>query len=867
MTEYVYSFFLWPFQVCIETFYIVLMRVLKDNAGLAIMLSSIAMGFLLIPFYNFGKKNAPKKKTVLTADSGGIGKIGTLTTYLKPYFFVLLFSLLFFGANVCFKNLALSHTSFFIIKDLGMQDQLVRLGPVIINLLPLLMLVLVLVFHVILPLLDEVGKYSPPQIVSFIFFILLCIVLYNASSGLVLFWIGYVFFLCCRSLLVRIRYSSLIIRCLILAACAAFVVLVVKRFWGDNYSYICIAAFIAVIAAAITLKIDSLKKLLESRVFLQAGRTLPVLYGSSCAILFMLMGLVIPLLLFGSSPLEFDHIGPMLSRTILQSSSVFLLGGFLYWSYSPVLFRRFLSVFLPFLVILSFVCCFALPGKYGIITTGFVFEDWSKVDMSMDLPISIIAFTASAAAIFFVFRFNKVRLLKDIFLILIISLTVVSGINAFSIGREYGQLKSRDNTESAAALLNEGKGIFNFSRTGENIFILFLDRASGFGLPYIMKLIPSLDTSLDGFTWYPNTISFGTNTLFGMPAMMGGYEYRPLQINERSEIPLVEKINESLKVLPGIFGGADYNVSITDPSYANLSSVPDVNIFKGMKNVEARNIKGIFSDRFTREQSIQNDTRINNIDFDVMMRFAFFRISLPVVRPVIYNGGGWIKFVGSSNYNAAVKNYPNLLYLKDLCGIDTGGSNLNIMANETIHSQGSHTRGLELVFRPIVYTRDEISEYGSRENAAYIYSYAASLKTICSWIEWLKTEDIYDNTKIIIVGDHGRYFNGATIPFGAEPYNPLLLVKDFNSRGIMTVSDEFMTNADVPVIAGESLGKLTNPYTGKVMDSSPKDKEIFVNSGPWDPDDQKKNSLLIENTIEVKGRNIFDPKNWVEVNK
>ena len=52
-----------------------------------------------------------------------------------------------------------------------------------------------------------------------------------------------------------------------------------------------------------------------------------------------------------------------------------------------------------------------------------------------------------------------------------------------------------------------------------------------------------------------------------------------------------------------------------------------------------------------------------------------------------------------------------------------------------------------------------------------------------------------------------------------EFFMPLLMVKDFNSTGF-TVSEEFMTNADVPVIATEGLiENPLNPFTGNPINS------------------------------------------------
>ena len=53
-------------------------------------------------------------------------------------------------------------------------------------------------------------------------------------------------------------------------------------------------------------------------------------------------------------------------------------------------------------------------------------------------------------------------------------------------------------------------------------------------------------------------------------------------------------------------------------------------------------------------------------------------------------------------------------------------------------------------------------------------------------------------------------------------YFPLLMVKDFGAEGFQT-SYEFMTNADVPVMALAGLvADPVNPFTGKKIDSDAK---------------------------------------------
>ena len=80
---------------------------------------------------------------------------------------------------------------------------------------------------------------------------------------------------------------------------------------------------------------------------------------------------------------------------------------------------------------------------------------------------------------------------------------------------------------------------------------------------------------------------------------------------------------------------------------------------------------------------------------------------------------------------------------------------------------------------------------------------------------------------IILVSDHGsdlRYWDGFQMEEGEDLsyYYPLLMVKDFNSEGF-TVSEEFMTNGDVPTLAMKDIiNTPINPFTGKEINSEEK---------------------------------------------
>ena len=112
----------------------------------------------------------------------------------------------------------------------------------------------------------------------------------------------------------------------------------------------------------------------------------------------------------------------------------------------------------------------------------------------------------------------------------------------------------------------------------------------------------------------------------------------------------------------------------------------------------------------------------------------------------------------------------------------------------------------------------------------------AALLELGKWFDDLRAAGCYDNCRIILVSDHGAALNQVdSMIFGqdwgsdAMMYNPLLMVKDFDSHGFK-VSDSLMTNADTPVLAMRGLiTDPINPFTGNpISDREKNNDELHV---------------------------------------
>ena len=126
------------------------------------------------------------------------------------------------------------------------------------------------------------------------------------------------------------------------------------------------------------------------------------------------------------------------------------------------------------------------------------------------------------------------------------------------------------------------------------------------------------------------------------------------------------------------------------------------------------------------------------------------------------------------------------------------------------------------------------------------------------WFDYMRENGVYDNTRIILVSDHGgklEQWDEFMLEDGEDisAYYPLLMVKEFDKEGFM-VSEEFMTNGDVPTLAVEDIiDDPINPFTQKPVnmdDKSAHDQFVFT-SHEWD--------------IEKNEGNTFNPGKWYAV--
>ncbi len=183
------------------------------------------------------------------------------------------------------------------------------------------------------------------------------------------------------------------------------------------------------------------------------------------------------------------------------------------------------------------------------------------------------------------------------------------------------------------------------------------------------------------------------------------------------------------------------------------------------------------------------------------------------------------------------------------------------MVNNTTH---------EIMFlqAPLYKPQLNITNYGSSRfcKEAWYHVNAAAIKRLSNYFDFLKANNVYDNTRIILVSDHGcldtTYVTKTGLPFPVDQFNSVLLIKDFNAKGEMKTDMTFMSTADIPTLAtAELVENPVNPFTGNAIDSGRKKDPLLILTHRARIKTETELDIGPHNTWYVHD-NIFDEKNW-----
>lgn len=897
-----------PLKLVFEIIFDVANR-LTGHSGLSIIALSLIMNILVLPLYRRADAMQEEARDIENKLHDGVAHIKKTFSgdermmIMQAYYrqndysplsalngsVSLLLEIPFFIAAYQFLSHVggFSGVAFGPIPDLGAPDGLIKIGGLTLNLLPILMTLINVVSSAIylkgFPLKTKLQLYAMAA-----FFL---VFLYDSPACLVFYWTLNNVFSLVKNVFYKLKHPGKVLNLLTTAVGIAIIC-----FGLFVYSTTSLKRKVFVVGVGVILLLPLLYSVLKRKIHIKLDEPAPNRknFVLGAALLTFLIGIYIPSTYIAASPQEYVDITYVYNPLwYVVSSLSYAAGSFLvwmsvfYWLASPrgkELFERVVWVLCA--VMLADYMFFAT--NTGIISATLQYEV-PLVFTSREQMINLAVLVVIALVVFFAAK-KWSRPLSVLVLTATIALGCMSAINVATITSSFHELL--ENRDSRADEVPS----FELSTEGNNVVVIMLDRAMNLYVPYIFNEKPEIAAQFEGFTYYSNTISYGGFTNMGSPALLGGYEYTPVEMNKRSSESLVSKHNEALKMMPVLFSENGYQTTVCDPSYANYQWVPDLSIFDEYPEISAYISKGQFNSDDLKQAVIDNNLR-NFFCFSVMKTMP-----LPV-QTVIYNNGRYCQaaFYNENMYfsaqyidnrsratgisNAFMERYNVLCNMDQMTTISQDDTNTFLfLANETTHEpmllqvpeyepakivnnteyDAAHTDRFTLNGRTL--------KMDNETQMSHYHSNVAALARLGEWFDYLRENGVYDNTRIILVADHGQMlqhtdelFMGdrSTALMDVTGYYPLLMVKDFNSTEFKT-SDEFMTNADVPALAVDGLiENPVNPFTGKGIDNSEKyaHEQFVLMSWDWDVEKNDGNTYNAGQWASVKD-NMWNPDNW-----
>jgi len=835
---------------------------------------SLAINFLALPLYNIADALKDKERAARRALEPRVKRIKKafkgdeqfmiLSAYYRendyhPLYVLrsslsILIEIPFFIAAYHYlsSSEALSGASFWIFKDLGSPDRLIYIAAFPINVLPIIMTLINFISGAIYTKGGRASEKLQLYAVALIFLTLL----YNSPSGLVIYWILNNLFSLLKNIVLKLKKPGLIAHGIISAIVLSAAIYFMVRS-GSNAKKLCFLVF-ALFITFLPLIYKKCKEIKALNYTLSDKESFNLLLASGIA-LAILTGFLLPALVIATSPAEFSYLGSTASPLTYIKESFFIFSGFfLLW---PILIykmfsgevRKYESSLFSLVAIIALVDAFLLKPSYGNLSYIFELDTPSVLNMGKRFYLfSLCVYALILFMLFIILKKNKSRYLA----LLLISVSIAEAALGFykcsGIKSEYELL-----AKSKGEHINRDRNIdieYSLSKDKENVIIIFLDRGIGPYVPMIFSEHPEIAKSFEGFVDYPNTISFSNFTITGTPAMLGGYEYTQERINERENEKLRDKHNEAILVMPKLFLDAGYSVTVTDPPWPNYYSKGDLSFFEKYPEIKASEIEGKYYNRFKELKAFDSNADLyckkGIVDFITLESMP------PFLRSTFYNN--MRRRVGiSAKGNSFFNQLSSLYFLPEMTGFTADNRTFTYL-----ESQATHEAFIDL-------SSDYESEAAIQTDDNTKHHFEANiavLKQIGKWLDYLKENDAYDNSRIIIVSDHGRDIKVPGGDTNVAFYSAMLLVKDFNKRGSVEYSDEFMTNADTLFLAIEDLGiPYVNPFTGKELKQ---DKENGVNIYDcidWNAEhfrDEKKFELDINRAFHVSD-DIYKEENWI----
>ena len=394
----------------------------------------------------------------------------------------------------------------------------------------------------------------------------------------------------------------------------------------------------------------------------------------------------------------------------------------------------------------------------------------------------------------------------------------------------------------------------SLSKDKTNIIYICLDMFNSEYISRMQNEIKDFSEKFKGFTYYKDTLSVSgwTETSFG-GALYFGNEYSPLNNNLR-KLYVRTAGQEALDKLKKLLSQNDYSAN-----FINDIILREINL-----SAEAD-----FSD-FAYYWCHKNKIQLNSINKIPMLEmFSVFQFVPILLKSYVYDGSSWI-FYGETfsfkwNRDNAIKTLSYLDLLPELSSNTAEKSNFLFIRTELPHQPFGIDENGNLINDDYP---DPVNKSFYSSDAAY-YSAKKTLKLLINYFDWMKNNQVWDNSIIVLFSDHGNNCFDNNIPIinqNSEEEklyksraNALYMIKPLNSTCDFFVDTEtFKSNGDILYDIFNDLG-IQSDIQPCTIDGI---RKYSYMKRLKDIDEHKE--IIDYASYEVSG-SIFDKKSWIDL--
>ena len=541
-----------------------------------------------------------------------------------------------------------------------------------------------------------------------------------------------------------------------------------------------------------------------------------------------------PLAVYSSFPETFEFLAIDLLYNNLDLFLYYLVVPLLFYLFLPKKYKQILLFIALFLVVSGFIYGTIIPINVGTLqVTKYALQNNLSSGL-INYVLEGLLLIAIAVGIYYVFKKGYYR--PAVFAIALLNIVMVSQSLFVSDGG--------DDFKRSQVVLNPGKSI-SFSKDKQNVVFVIADMFQGWNMHKAIEEEPEIKELFQGFVNYPNALSVSPMTAPSISAIFTGFASTPERMNENDTTTISNKITMATKAFTSKIRSKGFDITSTRMIYSRID----------------KNGYDTYLPFWDGDWTLKlNKVLRREMGYTILWENSLFYCVPLFLKPTVYNKGKWI--YGEPKAEEITNQTKPYNFLQVLPKIsNTNNQNPSFIY---IHTMASH-HPWDLIDENGVFHAD-VSPY---ENNKW------TINTLGKWISWMKKNDVYDNTKIVILSDHGPHwihYHGdpdIDVPFiqndstninlkVATSLNPLLLVKDYNSHGTIKEDWRFMSNADAPAIIFDE----NDPTKGEAKAN----RVLRTCNVAWDSDFGNSYVFKLRSVYDVEN-NYLDLTKWKRIDK